>query len=325
MNAPIATKNEMGGLNKSARLGKGLSAIFGDEDPIAPDNSGAPRTLAITQIYPNAKQPRRHFDKALLDELASSIKEKGVLQPILVRPHPDKPNAYEIVAGERRWRASQMAQLHEVPVVVRDIKDREAMEYALIENIQRADLSPVEEAESFQRLINEFGHTHEELGEAVGKSRAHIANMLRLNQLPDTVKELLRAGTLTAGHARALLAAKNPLTLANEVIKSGLSVRQTENLAKMSVMESDEATGEKSNISSMPRAPRKGSQTARARDALAYKDADVLKLERDISTWLGLKVKLNQKAQGSGSLMIEYQTLDQLEDVLKRLSVAPKD
>jgi ParB family chromosome partitioning protein len=322
MNAPIA-KNDNSGIGKTARLGKGLSAIFGDEDPIAPDQTGAPRTLPVTQIYPNAKQPRRNFDKAALDELSESIREKGILQPILVRPHPEKSNAYEIVAGERRWRASQLAKLHEVPVIVRDIKDKEAMEFALIENIQRADLSPMEEAETFQRLISEFGHTHDELGEALGKSRVYVANMLRLNQLPDTVKELMRQGTLTAGHARALLASKNPLGLANEVIKGGLSVRQTENLAKMSQMENAEAKPDKGF--SMERAPRKGSAAQRSREAMAYKDADVVKLERDISTWLGLKVKLNQKGQGAGALTIEYQTLDQLEDVLKRLSTPPKD
>jgi ParB family chromosome partitioning protein len=323
MNAPIAKQEH--GPSKSSRLGKGLSAIFADEDPSAPDASGQPRALAVTQIHPNRQQPRRHFDKTALDELAASIKEKGILQPLLVRPHPSKPNAYEIVAGERRWRAAQQAQLHEVPVIVRDIKDKEAVEFALIENIQRADLTPIEEAETYQRLIKEFNHTHEELGEAMGKSRTHIANMLRLNQLPDTVKELMKQGTLTAGHARALLASSNPLQLANEVIMGGLSVRQTENLVKLGQRDNGNGGAIGRNAVTPPRAPRKGSASARAKTAAGYSNADVLKLERDISTWLGLKVKLNQKGSGGGSLLINYGTLDQLEDVLKRLSQTPSE
>lgn len=327
--APIASESLQAA--KPTRLGKGLSAIFGDEDPTAPDQSGNPRTLSVAQIYPNIKQPRRHFDKAALDELATSIREKGILQPLLVRPHPHKPNAYEIVAGERRWRAAQQAQLHEVPVIIRDIKDREALEFALIENIQRADLSPMEEAETFQRLTDEFGHSQEALAQVLGKSRAHVANMLRLQQLPDTVKELLRQGALTAGHARALLAAKNPLQLANEVIKGGLSVRQTENLAKLSHVEinppNDDAAEDnhakpEAGRGFMPTA-RKGSANARVQQALSHKDADVLKLEREVASWLGLKVTLQQRGTGGGTLQIAYQSLDQLEDVLKRLSVPP--
>lgn len=311
--APIASDSAL----KPSRLGKGLSAIFGDEDPAAPDNSGNPRTLPITQIFPNAKQPRKNFDKAALDELATSIREKGILQPLLVRPHPDKPNAYEIVAGERRWRASQLAQIHEVPVIIRDIKDKEALEFAIIENVQRADLSPMEEAESYHRLTSEFGHSAEDIAQAVGKSRTHIANTLRLLHLPDTVKELVRQQTLSAGHARALLATKNPLQLANEVIKGGLSVRQTENLAKLS--HAGDAAAEKTP-SPLPRAARKGSADARAR-SVVERDADIVHLERDISSWLGLRVDLTQGAQSqAGKLTIHYETLDQLEDVLKRLS-----
>jgi ParB family chromosome partitioning protein len=305
---------------KISRLGKGLSAIFADEDPNAPDASGQPRTLPIERIYPSKNQPRKNFDEAALEELANSIKEKGVLQPILVRPHPDKPNGYEIVAGERRWRASQRAQLHEIPVIIRDIKDKEALEYGLIENIQRDDLTPMEESETFQRLLDEYGHQQDELAQALGKSRAYVNNMLRLNQLPDTVKELVRQNTLTAGHARALLSAKNPLMLANEVIKGGLSVRQTENLAKLS--HSDKPAATESRIA-MPTAARKGSARARARNtATKQQDADIVHLERDVSSWLGLKVKLFPKGSG-GKLAIEYQTLDQLEDVLKRLSKKP--
>src|ERR1043166_5210206 len=304
---------------KPGRLGKGLSAIFADEDPNAPENSGQPRTLPIEQIHASKNQPRKVFDEAELDELAASIKEEGVLQPILVRPHPTLPKSYEIVAGERRWRAAQKAQLHDVPVIVRDIKDQEALEVALIENIQRADLSPLEEAETFQQLLNTYKYQQDDLAGALGKSRAHINNMLRLNQLPEGVKELLRQNTLTAGHARALLAAKNPLKLANEVIKNGLSVRQTENLAKLSYTEEDHADETVTKFRVIPTAARKGSARAKSRAAALKKDADIQSLERDVSSWLGLKVNITTRGAG-GKLAIEYKTLDQLEDVLKRLS-----
>jgi ParB family chromosome partitioning protein len=329
--APINQSN-VTTLNKGSRLGKGLSAIFGDEDPNAPDATGNPRVLPVTQLYPNRNQPRKNFDKTALEELAASIKEKGILQPIFVRPHPDKPNAYEIVAGERRWRASQMAQLHEVPVIIRDIKDKEVLEIALIENIQRADLSPMEEAETYDRLTKDYKYTGEDLATSLGKSRAHISNTLRLLQLPDTVKEMVRQNSLSAGHARALLTAKNPLQLANEIVKGGLSVRQAENLAKLSHQpasveeEGEEDTGARraGPSKSFPRVPRKGSATSKSQSALVHRDADVVQLEREVSSWLGLAVKLSQKSNGSGHLNIEYQTLDQLEDVLKRLSVPPK-
>ncbi len=332
MNAPITPNQSL----KSARLGKGLSAIFADEDPSAPDQTGNPRTLPVSQIYANARQPRKHFDKAALDDLTASIKEKGILQPLLVRPHPDKSNAYEIVAGERRWRAAQQARLHEVPVIIRDIKDRDALEFALIENMQRDDLTPMEEAETFQRLMSEFGHGQEEIGAALGKSRVYIANTLRLLQLPDSVKQLMREHkTLTAGHARALLAARNPLQLANEVIQNGMSVRQTENLAKTSHEENVPAgEGGKRSPSSgraplvqLPRSPRKGSSTQRsqvARSITSDDSADIKALEREVSSWIGLKVVLTQRGDG-GKLLIEYQSLDQLEDVLKRLSIPPRE
>lgn len=328
MNAPISQQNPP---IKPARLGKGLSAIFADEDPSAPDQTGNPRTLPVGQIYPNAKQPRKVFDKQALDDLTASIKEKGILQPILVRPHPDKSNAYEIVAGERRWRASQAAQLHEVPVIIRDIKDRDALEFALIENMQRDDLTPMEEAETFQRLASEFGHSQEEIGQALGKSRTYIANTLRLLQLPEAVKQLMRDHkTLTGSHARALLSAKNPLALANEVVQGGLSVRQTENLAKTSHDEKGLAQGEGGKRVpqvQMPKTARKGSAAKKAevaRTITSNDSADIKALEREVSSWLGLKVALTQKGDG-GKLLIEYQTLDQLEDVLKRLSIPPKE
>lgn len=294
---------------RPARLGKGLSAIFADADPVKPDPAARVRTLPIEQIVANADQPRKFFDKQALQELSDSIKEKGLLQPILVRPHGTRPNSYEIVAGERRWRAAQLAGIHDVPVIVKDIKDKEALEFALIENIQREDLTPIEEAETFQRLIEDFSHTPEALAEALGKSRAHVANTIRLNSLPESLKEFVKKGELSAGHARALLGAKEPEKLAEEVIKGGLTVRQTENLVKLGSPEKQ--------ASGFERAPRKGSAKSRAQEVT--KDADVLKLEREVSTWLGLKVKLSPKAKG-GRLEIEYGSLDQLEDVLARLS-----
>ncbi len=308
----------MQGTISKNRLGKGLSAIFADEDPHAPDASGAPRLLPVAQLYPNPQQPRRHFGKEQLDELAESIKEKGVLQPLLVRPHPSKPNAYEIVAGERRWRASQLAKIHEVPVVVREIKDREALEFALIENMQRADLTPMEEAETFQHLIDEFDHSQEELAEALSKSRTYITNMLRLNTLPAEVKTMLRSGNLTAGHAKVIASAKDPLALAKEIVEGNLTVRQTETLVKKNDIVAREAKGHVT----MPRVAR-GSLSAKNAKPHAVKPADQLQLERDISSLLGLRVSLNQKDNGSGSLTISYQTLDQFEDVLKRLTAAP--
>jgi ParB family chromosome partitioning protein len=308
MTAPVQSRGPISG--GPARLGKGLSAIFADADPVKPDSTARIRNLPIEQISANPDQPRKHFEKEALKELADSIKEKGILQPILVRPHSSKPNSYEIVAGERRWRASQLAGLHEVPVIVRDIKDKETLELALIENIQREDLTAIEEAETFQRLMDEFGHSQEELGEALGKSRAHVGNMLRLNGLPESVKDMVKNGALTAGHARAILGAKDPVATAEEVVKNGLSVRQTENLVKV-------GSGKAEKTGMFDRAPRKGSAKARVQEVT--KDADVLKLEREVSTWLGLKVKLTPRAKG-GNLSIEYGSLDQLEDVLARLS-----
>jgi len=334
LSAPKTLANDDASLAKPSRLGKGLSALFGDAEPVEVDASGNPRTLPVAQIDPNAQQPRRFFDKKALEELSDSIREKGILQPLLVRPHPDKPNAYELVAGERRWRAAQMAGLHEVPVVIRALKDREALEFALIENIQRADLSPMEESETMQRLIEEFGHTQEEMAKALGKSRPHITNILRLQNLPDTVKELLRQGALSAGHARALLSAKSPLQLANEVIKGGLSVRQTENLAKLSHQPPAEAApaaapepAPSANPQLFQRKARKGSASERSHVALitALKDADTQKLERDIESWIGLKAKLQPKGDGQGgTLHISYASLDQLEYLLTRLVPSQK-
>ena len=304
-------------LAKPAPLGRGLSALFGDTDasyqPRRPAVAASPaasstgndtplgqqggvRSLPITWIQPGAYQPRRHFDEQAIQELAGSIRERGVLQPLMVRPLDGEKDSYEIICGERRWRASQIAGLHEVPAIVRKMTDREAMEIGLIENIQRQDLSPIEEAEGYSRLIEEFSHTHDNLAKIVGKSRPHIGNILRLLKLPDTVKKMINSGELSMGHARCVITANDPEKLAKEIVKKGLNVRQAEMLAKK---ESDGRFAKKERV-----------------DKNA--DPNILALERDLGRTLGLKIKIN--AQGAtGTLTIHYNDLDQLEDVLKRL------
>jgi ParB family chromosome partitioning protein len=280
-------------------LGRGLSALFGDEseEHAAFDRQRSTRAVPIEQLRPGRFQPRRIFDDEALRALADSIRDKGVLQPLLVRRHPEDANSYEIIAGERRWRAAQMARLHEVPVVVKELDDRSALEIALVENIQRQDLTPLEEADGFRRLMEEFSHTQEALAQAVGKSRSHVANMMRLLGLPEPVKRLVESGELTAGHARALLNAADPTGLAREIVKRGLNVRQAESLAK-------------------------SGKTPRKPAAAPAKDADTAALERDLTAQLGLKVAVNFGGRG-GSLTIHYRTLDQLDDVLRRLQQTP--
>jgi ParB family transcriptional regulator, chromosome partitioning protein len=287
-------------------LGRGLSALFGEEaqegaPPPVDTPAGGSRTIPIGQLHPGKYQPRREFDAESLSALTESIKAQGILQPLLVRRHPDIADAYEIIAGERRWRAAQAAQLHEVPVIIRELGDRETLEIALVENIQRQDLNPLEEAEGYRRLLEEFGHTQEDLARVVGKSRSHIANSLRLLTLPDSVRVMLNDGRLTAGHARALLNAGDPEGLAEEVAKRGLNVRQTEKLAKLA-KESASGTG--------------------TITAPAAKLADTAALERELTALLGLRVTIAFDGQG-GALTIHYRTLEQLDDVLRRLSNAP--
>ncbi len=286
--------------SKRRGLGRGLSALLGDEEG-APE--GAPRTIRIDLLHPGRYQPRHQFDPGAIETLAQSIREKGVLQPLLVRRHPSLADEYEIIAGERRWRAAQVVQLHEVPVVVREIDDREALEIALVENLQRQDLSALEEAEAYQRLMDEFRHTQEAVAQAVGKSRSHVANTLRLLELPLTVKRLLGEGKLTAGHARALLGTEDPVVLANEVVRRGLNVRQAERLAKRG----------KIKTSSRQAQPKAFGDT---------KDADTRALERELSMVLGLIVSIDPTGTG-GTITIRYQTLEQLDDVLRRLSQPP--
>jgi ParB family transcriptional regulator, chromosome partitioning protein len=280
-------------VRKAPRLGRGLSALLG-EAPIFPAPGGAEalRSLPIEKLEPGPFQPRGPIDPTPLQELADSIREHGVLQPILVRPKPGEVDQYQIIGGERRWRAAQLVPLHEVPVVVHNLTDREAMAAALVENLQRQDLNALEEAEGYRRLLDEFGLTQDALGQSVGKSRSHVANTLRLLGLPDRVRELLREGALTAGHARALLTTPNAEVLALQVVDRGLNVRQTEALA-----------------ASKPRDPAmRPSQP----------DPETAALERELSGRLGLKVAIRHGGRG-GQVTIHYRDLDQLDGVIRLL------
>jgi len=300
---------------KKRGLGRGLSALLGEDDEDVgvavaaggeasagghPGPGGTTQLIAITDLKPSPFQPRSNFDDEAIDDLAASIREKGIIQPILVRASSTGETTYEIIAGERRWRAAQRAQLHEVPVLVRDFDDRETAEIALIENLQRQDLSPLEEAEGYNRLMNEFSHTQEALGQALGKSRSHIANSLRLLGLPAPIKQMLSDKVLSSGHARALLGAENAVELAAQIVKKGLNVRQTEKLVK--------TDGGKASR------PKKASG-----GASAHKDPDTVALERDLSNMLGLAVNIDFDG-AAGKISIRYETLEQLDDILQRLT-----
>ncbi len=306
---------------KRTNLGRGLAALFGDEneDYASLDKVRSTKEVPIEHLHPNRFQPRQYFDDEALASLTDSIRENGVLQPIIVRRHPDRASEYEIIAGERRWRASQKALLHEVPVVIRDFTDSQALEVAIVENVQRQDLSPLEEAEGYRRLMDEFSHTQEDLGRVVGKSRSHIANTLRLLTLPDEVKSFLDAGQLSAGHARALIGADNPTSLAKRIFADGLSVRETERLIKKS--KSGETDQPKKSVEQVVVASPDG-KNAESRPVPFEKDADTIALERDLSNMLGLEVAIEFYGKG-GSLTIRYETLEQLDDVLHRLNQVP--
>ena len=273
-------------------LGRGLAALFGETDNVRPADHELQRRVPVERIRPGTFQPRQRFAEAELDALAQSIREKGILQPLLVRPVAEEEADFELVAGERRWRAAQRVGLHEVPVIVRTLADSEALEIALVENLQREDLSPLEEAEAYSRLMEEFGRTQGSLAEAVGKSRSHVANTLRLLTLPEQVRRRLDDGELSAGHARALLAAPDPAALATEVIRRGLNVRATEKLVQ--------------RRSAMPPPKRRP------------RDADSLALERELGIRLGLRVTITQRRRG-GALTLHYASLDQLDRVLSLL------
>lgn len=305
--------------DKKRGLGRGLSALIGDVDIGLSADAKAPtkdkskktstpsseesssqglRNLGVEKLVPGKFQPRREFDKGALKELANSIREKGILQPILARPNPDggAKSPYEIVAGERRWRAAQIAQLHDVPVIVRDMTDNEALQIGIIENVQRSDLNPIEEAEGFQRLIDEFSYTQEVLAKTLGKSRSHIANTLRLVGATNKVREYLVAGQLSAGHARALLGHPNADRLASDIVKQGLSVRDVEKLVA-------------------DKKPSKGGSKSKKP---AEKDTDTRALEKSIADNLGLSVAIQHEKDG-GHVRVSYKTLEQLDEVVRRL------
>jgi ParB family chromosome partitioning protein len=274
-------------------LGRGLSALIGEEAVPTRGEVRATHKLPIAFIKPNKLQPRKRFAPEELADLAASVKEKGVLQPIMVRPIKGESNAFEIVAGERRWRAAQMAKLHDVPVVVREMGDAESLEIALIENIQRADLNPIEEAAGYYELMERYSYTQERMAQEVGKSRSHIANTLRLLTLPEAVKTLLRDGKLTAGHARTLVGRPDAEALANEIIAGVLNVRQAERRSQI-------------------QKPSKGKS--------ASADPNTKDLEDRISNALGLKVKVIHKGSKGGEVRISYKTLEQLDEVARRLN-----
>ena len=284
-------------------LGRGLSALMADIEQTVGD-TGAVNSerrnemlVPVETIHPNPGQPRRHFDADDLNDLAGSIRSKGIIQPLVVRAHPVKAGEYEIVAGERRWRASQLAQLHELPVVVREFSDLDVLEIAIIENIQRADLNPIEEASGYRQLMDKFGHTQEQMAEALGKSRPHIANVLRLLALPEDVQRFVINGSLSSGHARALITAPNASDLARVVIARGLSVRQTEKLVKE------------------PKAPSKECAPKSA------KDADTRALEGDLSAAMKMAVSIaHNPGQDGGSITIRYKNLEQLDELCRHLA-----
>lgn len=288
---------------KPRGLGRGLSALMADvrADPALSDASRRPDLmLPIERLTANPNQPRRNFDPADLEDLANSIREKGIIQPLIVRPMGE--GTYQIVAGERRWRAAQMVQMHQVPVLVRDLDDSEVIETAIIENIQRADLNAVEEAIGYRQLMDRFGHTQEKLSQALGKSRSHIANLLRLLTLPEDVQAMIRDGQLSAGHARALITCENASALAKKVLGGGLSVRATENLVKQQARSDT---------------PARAHGDARRSE----KDADTRALESDLSAALGMKVSIDHKpGEEAGRLTVSYDTLDQLDELCGRLS-----
>jgi len=292
--------------NERRGLGRGLSALMADVGLDAGNSSDVQtgsvqqtqlRQIPISAISANPDQPRRSFDDVALQELAKSIAEKGILQPLVVRVVPGQTSEYQIVAGERRWRAAQIAQVAEIPVLVRDLNEQEVLEIAIIENIQREELNAIEEAAGYKQLIERFGHTQEKIAEALGKSRSHIANLLRLLNLPDGVQNMVVAGTLTAGHARALVTAEDPMKLAMQVVGAGLSVRETERLAKHIT--------EKGNPEAY-----KNSQ----------KDADTRALEEDLSANLGMTVTIDHRTGGDGKVTIRYKELDQLDQLCQLLS-----
>jgi ParB family chromosome partitioning protein len=293
--------DEEGG--KKKRLGRGLAALIGEvgtEPPSDPRPPRDTRKVPIEFLTANPRNPRKSFAESDLDDLTSSIREKGVVQPLLVRPVPSRDNAFEIIAGERRWRAAQRAGLHMVPVVVREVTDQEALELAIIENVQRADLNPIEEGLGYDQLVQEFSYSQSELAKVIGKSRSHVANTLRLLKLPNSVKDYLAEGLLTAGHARALITADDPAALAELIVEKGLNVREAEKLAQD------------------PNA-----FSARQKSPKPEKDADTRALEKRLADSLGLKIAIAHKPEkGAGELKIKYASVEQLDEICRLLGVS---
>ena len=280
------------------RLGRGLAALIGDdttEEAVMQDIRSL-RHMPVELLHASPNNPRKHFAEDDLEDLARSIREKGLLQPLVVRPRAD--GEYEIVAGERRWRAAQKAGIHEIPVLIRELTDGEALEIALIENIQRSDLNPLEEARAYHLLLGQFSYTQQQLAESVGKSRSHIANTLRLLNLPDSVRQQVETGKLTAGHARTLVATDSPAELAEQIIQLGLSVREAETLTREA-------------------APK-------TRKPKPEKNADTRALEKSLTEAIGLKVAIDDQGAAGGTLSIAYKSLEQLEDVCKRLQIGTR-
>jgi len=282
-----------------SRLGRGLAALIGDvgDETAVLERTRSQRRVPIEFLRPNPRNPRRMFADAELDELAASIRERGIIQPILVRTVRGVADSYEIIAGERRWRAAQRAGMHEVPVVLLEVGDREALELAIIENVQRTDLNPLEEALGYQALMDEFGHAQDDVAKIVGKSRSHVGNTLRLLKLPENVKAYLSENKISAGHARALLGQPDPEALAREIVAKGLNVRQVEALAQERAAKAGKASKPRPRIE---------------------KDADTVALEKRLSDALGLAVVIAHRGDG-GEIRIRYRTLEQLDEVVARL------
>ena len=282
-----------------SRLGRGLAALMGDvgDETAAIERTRSQKRVPVEFLHPNPRNPRRLFADLELDELAASIRERGIIQPILVRTARGGPDSYEIIAGERRWRAAQRAGTHDVPIVILEVDDREALELAIVENVQRTDLNPLEEAAGYQALTDEFGHNQDEIAKIVGKSRSHVANTVRLLKLPEPVKAYLNEGKISAGHARALLGQADPEAMARQIVANSLNVRQVE------AMVQDLAA--------------KAGRTAKRRQR-GEKDADTLALEKRVSDALGLLVSLDHRGEG-GELKIRYRSLEQLDDLIRRL------
>ncbi|MGE7473533.1 ParB/RepB/Spo0J family partition protein [Bosea sp. NPDC003192] len=285
-----------------SRLGRGLAALIGDvgEEIGAIERARGQRKVPVEFLRPNARNPRKAFAEAELEDLAASVRERGILQPIIVRSIPGMIDAYEIIAGERRWRAAQRAELHDVPVILVEANDREALEIAIVENVQRADLNAMEEAAGYERLIAEFDYTQNDLAKVIGKSRSHVANTLRLSKLPEPVKRMVGEGSVSAGHARALLAVSDPEQVAKRIVEQGLTVRDIERLGQ------DEARSENKPVRAAA-APK------------PEKDPDTRAVEKALEEALGLGVSIQHRANGAGEMRISYKTLEQLDALCRRL------